>query len=85
MAECRYFPECQRCNEVGDSWIPCVGGSDGTRCYSYEPMPDVGALAKLADEIDSMERVTSHNEVRVSDEMLVYITRRIREALGVEL
>ena len=82
MAECRYFPECQRCSETGDSWIPCMGGADGTRCDGYEPMPDVKALAKLADEIDSMERVVFHNEVRVSDEVLMSITSRIREALG---
>ena len=56
MAECRYFPECTRCNEVGDSWIPCEGGSDGTRCDGYEPMPDVGALLALADEIDRSAR-----------------------------
>ena len=53
MAECRYFPECQRCNEVGDSWLPCAGGADGTRCKGYEPMPDVKALLALADELDS--------------------------------
>lgn len=44
---------------------------------------DIDALLALADEIDSMERVTFHNEVRVSDEVLVSVTRRIREALGV--
>ena len=52
MAECRYFPECQRCNEVGDSWLPCAGGSDGTRCKGHEPMPDVKALVEVADELD---------------------------------
>lgn len=52
MAECRYFPECQRCNETGDSWIPCSGGADGTRCDAYEPMPDVDALLALADGLD---------------------------------
>ena len=51
MTECRYFPECQRCNEVGDSWIPCTGGADGIRCKGYEPMPDVEALLALADEM----------------------------------
>lgn len=84
MRECRYFPECERFNETGDSWLPCAGGLDGTRCNGYEPIPDVDALMALADELDSMERVTSHNEVRVSNEMFEYITRRIREALGVK-
>ena len=44
MAECRFFPECARCNEVGDSWFPCEGGADGMRCADYAPMPDVDAL-----------------------------------------
>lgn len=52
MAKCRYFPECQRSNEVGDLWIPCMGGEDGTRCERYEPMPDVEKLVALADELD---------------------------------
>ena len=72
MAECRYFPECQRCNEVGDSWIPCIGGSDGTRCLGYEPMPDVDALVKLADEMT----VEKGDIWRWSS--------RIRDALGVD-
>ena len=80
MAECRYFPECQRCNEVGDSWLPCAGGSDWTRCKGYEPMPDVKALFELADEIDLCGRCTSDLEDRGSFERW---SRRIREALGV--
>ena len=68
MAECRFFPECQRCNEVGDSWLPCAGGADGIRCKGYEPMPDVKALLALADECES---VHMHK-----------VARRIREACG---
>lgn len=52
MLSCRYFPECQRCNEVGDSWIPCTGGTDGIQCDAYEPMPDVDALLALAGELE---------------------------------
>ena len=52
MAECRFFPECQRCNETSDSWIPCEGGADGTRCDGYEPMPNVDALEALAREME---------------------------------
>ena len=78
MAECRYFPECTRCNEVGDSWIPCEGGSDGTRCDGYEPMPDVGALLALADDIDS------DADNGMGGTFLWYYARRIREALGVK-
>lgn len=84
MAECRYFPECQRCNETGDSWIPCAGGSDGTRCYGYEPMPDVDALTKLADEMDEVaqrRRSMGYEGFAIGDEDRA---RRIREALGVQ-
>lgn len=86
MAECRYFPECQRCNETGDSWLPCDGGADGTRCEGYEPMPDVEALAALADSISDM-RAYPHDDSKkklcdVSFEMMDYIARRIRQAIG---
>lgn len=82
MAECRYFPECQRCNEVGDSLLPCAGGADGIRCTGYEPMPDVKALLALADE---MEQKADEN--RLTGMMSIGRARswadRIREALGV--
>ena len=81
MAECRYFPECQRCNETGDSWFPCEGGADGTRCEGYEPMPDVDALLALADDLDRMGDGSMY-DASISDEY--GIARRIREALGVE-
>lgn len=84
MAECRYFPECQRCNETGDSWIPCSGGADGTRCDAYEPMPDMDALLELADEMDAY---TECDDERCGKEMppstIHDFARRIREALGV--
>lgn len=80
MSECRYFPECQRCNEVGDSWIPCVGGSDGTRCSCYEPMPDVDAIAKLADELEREGlKGWASGPVNVGR-----YAARIRETLGVD-
>ena len=53
-----------------------------SRIASLRPSCDRDALLALADEVDSMERVVYHNEVRVSDEALVSITRRIREACG---
>lgn len=84
MLECRYHGWCsiENGNDFG-VWRPCIG--DGVdMCMVYEPMPDVGALDKLAQEIDSMERIIFNNEVRVSDELLASIARRIREALGVE-
>lgn len=78
MAECRYFPECQRCNEVGDSWIPCTGGADGIQCGAYEPMPDVGALLALADEIEGNDVSYCVSTQYVLDSY----ADRIREACG---
>ena len=82
MAECRYFPECQRCNEVGDLWIPCTGGADGIQCGAYEPMPDVGALLALADEMDAY---TECDDERCGKEMppgdIHDFARRIRVIL----
>lgn len=82
MAECRYFPECQHCNEVGDSWIPCAGGSDGIRCKGYEPMPDVKALLELADKLDGLG-LTGFSSGWSSGAVNVgSFARRIRESLG---
>ena len=93
MAECRYFPECQRCNETGDSWIPCMGGADGTRCDGYEPMPDVKGLLALADNLDSSaSMLLKQNDLdpnrkrrgmrRDHAQSLMAASDRIREALG---
>lgn len=93
MSDCRYFPECQRCNEVGDSWIPCAGGSDGTRCEDYEPMPDVDELLALADDLDSSaSMLLKQNDLdpnrkrrgmrRGHAQSLMAASGRIREALG---
>lgn len=87
MAECRFFPECQRCNETGDSWLPCDGGADGTRCEGYEPMPDVESLLALADEMDRDGKI---QRTRQKDGEHWFIdgldvkeyARRIREACG---
>ena len=89
MAECRFFPECARCNEVGDSWFPCEGGADGTRCEDYAPMPDVDALLALADEIEygaSSDDGEYHDlpatmVAAVARKQMEY-ARRIREACG---
>ena len=84
MNECRYHGWCRIEYDTDfDVCYPCVGDW-GETCVEYEPMPDVGALNKLAQEIDSMERIMFKNEVRVSDELLAFYARRIREALGVE-
>lgn len=81
MAECRFFPECARCNEVGDSWFPCEGGADGTRCADYAPMPDADALLELAGVMQDDAAICPHEDCR---EHIEVYARRIREALGVE-
>lgn len=60
----------------------CVPGECPLNVHHDNDFIDREALLALADEVDSMERVVYHNEVRVSDEALVSITRRIREACG---
>ena len=82
MAECRYFPECQRCNEIGDSWIPCTGGADGTRCEGHELMPDVKGLMALAKVLDGMgDRYNEHERYELGTTFKA-IADRIREACG---
>lgn len=80
MLDCRYHGMCQLLSYDGNCTYVCP---ETGRCQICELMPDVVALDNLAQEIDSMERVRFNNEVRVSDELLVSIARRIREALGV--
>ena len=93
MAKCRFFPECARCNEVGDSWIPCEGGSDGTRCDCYEPMPDVNVLLEQVKELEKCawyfgldfdEDEPLRDRLKEASEDFAECARRIREALGVE-
>ena len=95
MPSCRYFPECQRCNEVGDSLIPCTGGTDGIQCDAYEPMPDVSAMLALAAglEADADRVIKAAKNARFGGGPRIEeakheasewrsIARRIREACG---
>ena len=79
MLDCRYYDLCCFTDDSCNGEPECPKRD---HCQFYSPMPDVKALTGLADDIDSMERVVFHNEVRVSDEVLVSITSRIREACG---
>ena len=79
MLDCRYYDLCCFTDDSCNGEPECPNRD---HCQFYSPMPDVKALTGLADDIDSMERVVFHNEVRVSDEVLVSVTRRIREACG---
>ena len=79
MLDCRYYDLCCFTDDSCNGEPECP---KRYHCQFYSPMPDVRALTGLADDIDSMERVVFHNEVRVSDEVLVSVTSRIREACG---
>ena len=79
MLDCRYYDLCCFTDDSCNGEPECPKRD---HCQFYSPMPDVKALTGLADDIDSMERVVFHNDVRVSDEVLVSVTRRIREACG---
>lgn len=74
MLECRYYPECEYAR-----------GCDGSKsCEAYKPMPDVKALAMLADELDEVaqrRRSMGYDGFAIGDEDRA---RRIREAIGVE-
>lgn len=91
MAECRYYAMCDMCDRAGDDWLPCDGTDDGTVCGHFEPMPDVGALLELADEIEygaSSDDGEYHDLPAI---MVAAVARkqmeyafRIRRALGVQ-
>lgn len=69
MSECRFFDMCETAWDIG-----CDGAEDNA-CSQFEPMPDVDALRRLADELDS----PGYGWV---SSMRRGIARSIREALG---
>ena len=86
MTECRFFPECVKCNDVGESWFPCKGGAYVMRCAGYTPMPDIDALMALANEIsrEAMEGKASTDLTSADIFRHFDYARRIREALGAQ-
>lgn len=85
MAECRYKRWCRIEYDTDfDVCYPCVG--DGNEaCVSYEPMPDVKALLKLAED---MERAAGDREACPvlsfgAAALVADYAHRIREACGV--
>lgn len=68
MTKCRYYPWCSYMEGRGclDNW-----------CVNYQPIPDVEALMKLADEMDYTD-----SEVGWCDDAMPTFARRIREAVG---
>ena len=75
MRECRFYPWCSYIEDHG-----CTKDS----CRRYQPMPDVGALLALADEmygrLDEYD-VGLHGGIYMANEMRK-CARRIREACG---
>ena len=83
MRECRYQGACEH-----ENYNPCYP-PNGEVCRSYQPMPDVAELLKLASEIDkTVEFQSKMQECRFdpyTHEWLIKIrsySSRIREAVG---
>ena len=85
MLECRFKGWCRIEYDADfDVCYPCVGDGAET-CIEYEPMPDVEALLKLAEEIDSIASFAEEAgraSVSMGTGSLMEIERRIREAVG---
>ncbi len=77
MLDCRYYDLCCFTDDSCNGEPECP---KRTHCQFYSPMPDVKALAGLADELEreGLEGWAS-GPVNVGG-----YARRIREALGVE-
>lgn len=77
MLDCRYYDLCcftdDSCN--GEQECPKRG-----HCQFYSPMPDVGALLALADDLGNM----SEELPPAFRDMGMSVAHRIREALGEE-
>ena len=72
MRECRFFPWCSYIEDHG-----CTKDS----CRHYQPMPDVGALLALEDEIVAI--AGTYPKKGSTSPLLLRFALRIREALGV--
>ena len=71
MRECRFYPWCSYIEDHG-----CTKDS----CRHYQPMPDVGALLALADELE--EEGVGVFSTTIRGGWLVDSAYRIREACG---
>ena len=69
MRECRFYPWCSYIEDHGCTKDPC---------RHYQPMPDVVALAKLADEIEDNDVTYCVSAQYALDSY----ASRIREACG---
>lgn len=78
MLDCRYYDLCCFTDDSCNGEPECPKRD---HCQFYSPMPDVKALAGLADEMDERAPYGWYSGER--DALRDY-ARRIREALGVE-
>lgn len=73
MCKCRYYGKCAgNCDGRG---LVLGFGNETYDCDSFQPLPDMEALLKLADECDDAYEANSYSAY---DE----VARRIRNALG---
>lgn len=72
MRECRFFPWCSYIEDHG-----CTKDS----CRHYQPIPDVGTLLALADEMVTI--AGTYPKTSSTSPLLLRFARRIRKALGV--
>lgn len=93
MLKCRYYDNCyfmecdipDKCDGYGNCESDRWGKTIRTKCREYEPMPDVEALKKLADEIDvpDTESDFGYIDALIRKQQRSY-ARRIRQAIGEE-
>lgn len=80
MLDCRYYDLCCFTDDSCNGEPECPKRD---HCQFYSPMPDVKALAGLADEMDEVAQSrwqAGHKGIAIND---VDRAARIREALGV--
>lgn len=76
MCECRYYGKCAgNCDSRG---LVLGFGNETYDCDEFQPMPDIKALAELADEMDKRSPYGWHSGKR--DALMDY-ARRIRDAI----
>ena len=82
MCKCRYYGKCAgNCDSRG---LVLGFGNETYDCDDFQPMPDVDALMKLADEIEDAVRNTNKTtDLAVRFAEIIYtIAKEIRSACG---
>lgn len=92
ISECRYNGKCRiigafsprECDGCGLITTLSAVGTTHEKCGCFAPMPDVGALLAIADEMDSYTRCADDERCgRMMPPLKIHeYARRIREACG---